>query len=156
MTEYDDLLLEAYRGEAFGATFFGAMADGPHGAEHQVALRALARVEAQTAGRLRPLVIDAELDGATDEAEQQGVELAGAVAGQTWSAFLETLRGALPSFLGKFLRLQTVDDGRHAAVLADLVAHEQAVDRFAELELAGDPDAALAVLEAHLATPQPA
>jgi hypothetical protein len=156
MTEYQDLLLEAYRGEAFGATFFTAMADGPHGTDHDVALRALARVEAQTAGRLRPLVIDAELDGATDESESQGVELAGAVAAQPWTAFLESLRGALPSFLDKFLRLEDVDDGHHAAVLADLVAHERAVDRFAELELAGDPDAALAVLEAHLATPTPA
>jgi hypothetical protein len=53
-------------------------------------------------------------------------------------------------FLAKFERLRAIgvpDD----PVLADLVAHERAVDRFAELELEGRHIEALDVLEAHLA-----
>lgn len=154
--DYERLLLDAYRGEVFGARFFRAMADGPHGAEHAGALDALARIEARTASGLRPLVIEARLDEGASDADEQGVDLAAGVADQAWPAFLEGLRGALPAFLANFLDLQRVDAGAHAAVMADLVAHEQAIDRFAELALAGDESAGLAVLGAHLATPAPA
>ena len=54
-----------------------------------------------------------------------------------------------PAYLEKFERLQTIgapDD----PILAELVAHERAIDRFAELEREGRSADALAVLRAHL------
>jgi hypothetical protein len=90
MSEYDDLLLDAYRGEVLGAALFGAMAG------------------------------------------------------------LTTLRTALPPFLANFERLRAIG-GDDEPVLEDLVAHERAIDRFAELELEGRHADALDVLETHLA-----
>ena len=67
-----------------------------------------------------------------------------------WATFLTTLRSALPPFLANFERLREIgvpDD----PVLEDLVAHERAIDRFADLELQGRHVDALAALDAHLA-----
>ena len=151
MSEYDQLLVDAYRGEVLGAALFSAMAAERNDREREQLL-ALARVESRTAERLRTLIDAAGIDAGDDGTAVDGaVEMASATRDQDWSAFLSTLRDALPPFLANFERLQalgTPDD----AVLADLVAHERAIDRFAGLEIEGRSDEALAVLDAHLAT----
>ena len=149
MSEYVDLLRDAYRGEVFGQSFFGAMADSPHHEAYRPQLRALQEVEAQTAARLRPLVELAGGDrGAHAAAIAEGVELAGGLAATPWPEFLRGLRDSLPAFLERFERLQLL--APEDPVLADLVAHEQAIDRFAALELDGHADDAIAVLRGHL------
>jgi len=150
MSEYDDLLLDAYRGEVLGAALFGAMADAATDDRQREQLRALQQVEARTATRLRDLVDAAGLDSVADGPTSDGLRMAEATGGGDWSAFLTTLRGALPPFLANFDRLRELgspDD----PVLEDLVAHERAIDRFAELELEGRHVEALDVLDAHLA-----
>ncbi|HEY3673100.1 MAG TPA: hypothetical protein VGN51_19340 [Acidimicrobiia bacterium] len=150
MIEYDELLLDAYRGEVVGAALFGAMADATSDGRRRERLQALQRIEARTAARLRDLVDAAGLDADAEGATRDGIQLAEGAGGDDWPAFLAALRSALPLFLAKFERLRAIgvpDD----PVLADLVAHERAVDRFAELELEGRHIEALDVLEAHLA-----
>ena len=150
MGEYDDLLIEAYRGEVLGAALFGAMADteADHGRREQLA--ALREVEAQTAGRLQTLAQTSGIDaGSEDSPRSDGVRLAESARDQPWHDFLRGLRSALPSYLENFERLQTIgapDD----PILVELVAHERAIDRFAELEGEGRSAEALAVLRAHL------
>ena len=151
MTEYEDLLLDAYRGEVLGAALFGTMADGATADAQRTQLRALERVEARTAARLRALVDVAGLDPGDEEAAAGGVRLAASARDQDWTAFLAALRSALPTFLQSFERLQELGVAGDP-VLADLVAHERAIDRFAELEIEGRSGDALAVLEGHLAT----
>jgi hypothetical protein len=150
VSEYDDLLVDAYRGEVLGAALFGALADARTGREH-ASLLALQRVESRTATRLRTLIAAGGVDAGDDQwAIDDGLRLAAATHDQEWVTFLSTLRAALPPFLANFERLQAIgapDD----PVLADLVAHERAIDRFAELTLQGKDRDALAVLEAHLA-----
>jgi hypothetical protein len=150
MSEYDDLLLDAYRGEVLGAALFGAMADAATDDRQREQLQALQRVEARTATRLRDLVDAAGLDAGTDRPAADGLQMAEATRDGDWATFLATLRSALPPFLANFERLREIgvpDD----PVLEDLVAHERAIDRFAELELEGRHPDALAVLDAHLA-----
>src|SRR5262249_20168673 len=76
VSEYDQLLVDAYRGEVLGAALFSAMAaDRTEGEREQ--LLALARVESRTAERLRTL-IDADGIDAGDDATavDGGVEMA--------------------------------------------------------------------------------
>ena len=150
MSEYDDLLLDAFRGEVLGAALFGAMADAATDDRQREQLQALQRVEARTATRLRDLVDAAGLDAGTDGPAADGVQMAEATRDGDWATFLTTLRSALPPFLANFERLREIgvpDD----PVLEDLVAHERAIDRFADLELQGRHVDALAALDAHLA-----
>lgn len=152
-SQYDELLIDAYRGEVFGEAFFGAMLDGALGAQHGDSLAALRDVEAQTAARLQPRMDVRALSYGGDPIGE-GQQLGAASGEGSWTDFLTGLRQFLPDFLAKFEQLRALDPSD--PVLDDLVAHEQAIDRFAELSLDGDESAGLAVLHAHLATPTPA
>jgi hypothetical protein len=156
MNEYEDLLVEAYRGECLGAALFGTMAGAESDDDRRERLRALAQVEAQTATRLRSLV---ESSGIADcdegAARADGVRLAEGLGAQPWLTFLGDLRAALPRFLESFERLAAIGEPGDP-ILADLVAHERAIDTFAALEGDGRSVEALAVLRAHLDAPEPA
>jgi hypothetical protein len=150
MSEYEELLLEAYHGELLGDALFGAMADAEDDDAQREKLRALQQVEARTASRLRVLVEKAGIDAGDEQAPRaDGVRMAEGVGDQPWLAFLESLRSALPSYLANFEQLQSIGE-RDDPILVELVAHEQAIDRFAELEGEGRSVEALAVLSAHL------
>lgn len=150
MSEYADLLLDAYRGELLGEALFGAMADTEGDDAQREKLRALEAVEARTASRLAVLIETSRIDAGDEQAPRaDGLRLAEGMGDQPWLPFLESLRSALPAYLANFERLRSIgapDD----PILAELVAHEQAVDRFAELEGEGRSAEALAVLSAHL------
>ncbi len=153
MDEYRELLLDAYRGERFGESFFASLAKGLHGSQHGDQLLALQRVEARTAGRLEAFVAAAGLEHEAPDAVADGARLATSVDASSWPEFLAGLRGALPDFLTKFERLQAIAEDPGDATWVDLVAHEQAIDRFAMLELDGRSDDAAAVLHGHLDRP---
>ena len=153
MTEHDDLLLDAYRGEVFGEAFFGTFADREDDSTRIEKLRALQTIEARTAAGLRSYATAAsvDLDG-DDESTRQGVELAEAASAGGWDTFVRGLHDALPSFLANFVRLRELaDDPQHPA-LQTLVAHEQTINAFAELELAGHAELSGALLQRYLET----
>jgi hypothetical protein len=150
--EYRTLLLDAYKGEVLGEALFGAFAARESG-DRAVKLRVLERIEGTTATQLRPLVDAAGVDvDAEDEAtvRAQGREIGSAAI--EWDAFVRGLHDALPSYLANFVRLRTMATDANDPALVALVAHEQAINAFAELELAGNSDCSLAVLQWHLDT----
>jgi hypothetical protein len=155
MGEYEELLVEAYRGELLGDALFGAMADAEADDAQREKLRSLQQVEARTASRLRVLVDAGGIDAGDEQAPRaDGLRMAEGLGDQPWLTFLASLRSALPTYLANFERLQTIDPDE--PILAELVAHEQAIDRFAALEGEGRSAEALAVLGAHLDTSHPA
>ena len=151
--EYCALLVEAYKGELFGEALFGAFGGREQDAERKEKLGALERIEANTARQLARLVDTAPVVVSAADvaaAQEQGREIGESAI--EWEAFVKGLHDALPSFLASFVRLRTLAaDANHPALVA-LIAHEQAVNAFAELELAGEPQCSLAVLEWHLET----
>jgi hypothetical protein len=154
MTErgtFEELLVEAYRGEIFGEAFFGTMAAGESDPARLEMLRLLEQIEARTRGRLHPLVDELGLDPGDEAAPQRdGVDLATAVVKGPWVDFVQGLRHLLPGFLADFVRLRELSDDPDHPALAELVAHEQTISAFADLELAGHHDEARAVLARYL------
>jgi hypothetical protein len=150
--EYRTLLLDAYKGEVFGEALFGAFADRA-AADHTEKIRTLEQIERATACQLEPLVSAAGIDVSADDLAtvRQGGREIGA-AGIEWTDFVKGLHDALPSYLANFVRLRTVADDPSEPALVALVAHEQAINSFAELELADRADCSLAVLQWHLET----
>ena len=63
---------------------------------------------------------------------------------------MKGLHDALPRYLASFVRLRSLASDTGDPALVALVAHEQAINAFAELELAGEPGCSLAVLQWHL------
>jgi hypothetical protein len=154
--EYITLLTDAYRGELLGEALFDAFAAHETDPERVDKLRVLQRIEADTAARLRPLALAAgiEVYGPEDEtARAQGREIGD--AGIAWDGFVKGLHDALPPFLAGFVRLRSISVDPGDPALAALVTHEQAINAFAELELAGHPDRSRAVLDWYL-EPAPA
>jgi hypothetical protein len=150
--QYDQLMLEAYRGELFGDGFFGAIARLFDGEQHEKA-ELLQQIEQRTAAVLRPLVdpgMLAALD--EDEARASGPALVEAQGRFEWDGFLEALHDALPAFLADFVRTRELAPDPNDPALVALVQHEQTISSFAELELAGHRDVSRALLERYLAT----
>jgi hypothetical protein len=148
--EYRTLLLDAYKGELLGEALFGAFAARESG-ERAEKLRALQRIEGNTASQLRPLLLAAGVDVTADDeasARAPGTEIG--EAGLEWDAFVKGLHDALPGYLAAFVRLRSIASDASDPALVALVTHEQAINAFAELELAGKPDCSLAVLQWHL------
>jgi hypothetical protein len=152
MSEYEHLLLEAYKGELFGDALFGALADAQPDPDRREKLRTLQTVEARTATSLRRLVADAGLSSEPGSSRQDGVELAGRIDPENWHGFMQGLHDALPPFLEKFERLREIARNPNDPALIALCNHEQAIQRFAALELAGD-EKSLKPLEDHLRRP---
>jgi hypothetical protein len=152
-TEYASLLLDAYKGELFGEALFGAYGARQPDPERKAKLGVLERIEADTACRLRRLVDAAGIeftDADTASTCEQGREVGESAI--EWDTFVRGLHDALPSFLANFVRLRTLAADTRDPALVALVAHEQAINAFAELELAGEAACSLAVLEWHLET----
>lgn len=154
MSEYDDLLLDAYRGEIFGDAFFGTLAEAQPDPARREKLLTLQTVEARTATSLRRLVTDAGIhvgDTAAD-ARRDGIELARTLEPESWHKLMDGLRQSLPDFLAKFERLRTLSP-RHDPALDALVNHEQAIEKFVQLELDGNEKKSMKPLQDHLRRP---
>ena len=96
MSEYDGLLLEAYRGEVLGAALFGAMADTEPDLGRREQLAALRDVEAQTAARLRTLVETSGIDAGSDDCRVRRRPARGERSHATVARLPGGLRSALP------------------------------------------------------------
>jgi len=116
-------------------------------------LRVLERIEATTARQLRPLAEAAgvEVDGADDENARAGGQTMGS-GDLGWDDFVKGLHDALPAFLASFVRLRTLAAEPGDRALVALITHEQAINAFAELELAGHADRSRSVLDWYLET----
>jgi hypothetical protein len=149
--DYRSLLLDAYNGELLGEALFGAFAARESDGDRAEKLRALQRIEGNTASQLRPLVDAARIGVSVQDEETvraQGREIGG--ADLEWDAFVKGLHDALPSYLANFVRLRALAIDASDPALVALVVHEQAINAFAELELAGRSDCSLAVLHWYL------
>jgi hypothetical protein len=151
MSDYEQLLLDAYKGELFGDAIFSEMAARDDWRDRRETLQTLATIEARTAAVLRPLVDAAGIDvGDEDETRRLGREMGS--AGGSWDGFVKALFDALPQFLANFVRLRELAPDPSDPALAALVAHEQAISAFAQLEIAGYHDISSVVLTRYLET----
>ena len=150
--EYSTLLFGAFKDELLGEALFGALAARESG-DHETKLRTLQRIEGTTASQLRPLVSATGINVTADDeatARSQGAEIG--EAGLKWDSLVKSLHDALPAYLASFVRLRSIAPDPSDPALVSLINHEQAINAFVELELAGSSDHSLAVLQWHLET----
>lgn len=152
-TEYQVLLREAYRGEFFGEGFFGALAEKQPDPDRREKLETLKIVEARTAQSLRRLVSAAGVGGGEEQERANGRALADGIDPEDWNSFTKGLVDTLPAFLEKFERLRDLGGTPVDPALKALVNHEKAIQKFAELEQAGNSKKSLKPLVDHLRRP---
>jgi hypothetical protein len=144
--ELVELAESAYRGEVRGQVLFGAMAVALP--EHADELEALRLLEVQTGEAARRLV--ERLDGdATpkDDDRVVGRQLADASIALPWTEFLALFAPTTTNALINYRRLRELVDEGDRSVADELIAHEEALQAFADASLAGDANPIAVVVE---------
>ena len=143
-TAYIASIKAAYEGELYGEAWFAAMAREARAHDRQRKLATLARLEAQTAMRMAPLVRRLGITGIDESVQREkGIRLAQQHVGQSWPAFIAWFIDEIGGFVARYDELERNSAPEDAAILAELALHERALLEFARLEAQGMPDRSL-------------
>ena len=147
MNEYHNGILQAWRGEQWGRVFFEQLAEAADDGEHRAKWRVLAELEEETGNRLAALLGDAAEPASAEEFRPVDAAVA-AYSRLGWLEALERMMTILDPAIERFRELlcQAPYEDRETVQL--LLDHEVALKRFAERELAGDPETSLAPVRA--------
>ena len=138
-SEYATLLRDAYLDEVRGAAYFGALAQEQPDGKRREKLETLQTVEARTVTTMDRLLgqVGLKVDG-----EQRPQARARAAhrppAPRTGTSCIANLRATLPHELQKFEHLRDLSSRPDDPAMRALVNHARAIERFLELEAAGD------------------
>lgn len=140
-SEYRDGILQAWQGEHWGKAFLEQIAERTDDAGHRAKWQVLALLEEATGNALTPLVPDsAEPD---PEGYRQVDAFVAEYAKLSWTEALEQMMTLLDPAIERFERLLAMAPEEDRDTVQILVDHELALKRFAERELAGDPETSL-------------
>jgi hypothetical protein len=153
VTDYGTRLRNAYLDEVRGAAFFGALAEAQPDAKRREKLETLQTVEARTVTTMQRLLeqVGIRVDG--NDARRAGREAAQAARAADWDALLATLRTSLPHDAAQYEALRGLSSRPDDPALRALVNHARAIERFLELEAAGDDSKSVRPLVDHLRKP---
>lgn len=143
MTSYRDELDWAYHGEVYGEAMFAGMAEAVADPTRSAHLGVMAIVERQTKEQLAPLCDreGIERDDARFEAKGRALAERAARPNWDWDRFLHTFEPITDQALLRYRSMQQVlAPGGDAATMRSLVTHEEVLQRYAQIALAGEPD----------------
>lgn len=155
-----ELWVESYQGEVLGETLFGLLAASETDAVRRHQLEVLALLERATKALAEPVFERHGLDrGDTSATVATATELATAVAGISWEAFLASFEPITTDFLAKYRQLVALaSDDFEREIARAYVAHEEALAAFARRALGQEPGEPLQAILAlpHVTTAMPA
>lgn len=139
--EYRDGILLAWQGEHWGKVFLEQVAERTEDAGHRAKWQVLAQLEEATGNALTPLVDDSAKPD--PEGYRQVDTFVAEYAKLSWVEAMEQMMTLIDPAIERLERLLALapDEDREAVQI--LVDHELALKRFAERELAGDPETSL-------------
>jgi hypothetical protein len=158
---YKQGLLEFYRGEVIGEAITSDLLAAAKGSAERMKLAHLLQLETETKAWLRPHMIRAGLSIVElEEWRDFTKELAARLTPLAWPDLIGQLAAAGPGIAARFEAFAEAARNRgesdQAAVCDFMVAHEQAIGQFFELELAGaEPAVVLEPLMRHSRYPLP-
>ena len=141
MTDATTLWRQAFEGEALGEALFRTMAERTSDDDRRAKLDVLRRLEGSTRDLVRPVLeqLGIPTDGEA-EAAASGATFAEAAAAQPWPELLASFPANTAKYAAMYRELRDLVDVEHVPVVDALIAHEEALCEFSELELAGDTD----------------
>lgn len=143
--EYRDGILQAWQGEHWGKAFFDQVAERTDDAGHRAKWEVLGQLEEATGNALTPLVGALVGDSAKPDPEgyRQVEGFVDAYAKLSWAEALEQMMTLLDPAIERLERLLVLAPDEDRDTVQILVDHEIALKRFAQRELAGDPETSL-------------
>ena len=129
-------LLEWYRDEIAGESFFSALAHGTVEPERADKWRILARLEHLVADRLRTVLVTRDVTIPKAELDlRRGLESAQQYASLTWDETLARLRPELEGYVRDFQAAESRMPADLLSLARFVTAHERALVEFVNLEL---------------------
>jgi hypothetical protein len=153
VTDYATMLRNIYLDEARGDAFFGALVDRQPDHNRRERLRTLQTIEARTLTSMRRLLANAGIRVEDGEARRQGREVAQQVDPSNWAQFIRRLPQLVPHDAERYTALRDASPNPGDPAFTALVNHALAIERFAELEAAGDAKKSLRALTDYLRRP---
>ena len=143
--EARELAIRAFQGEILGIALFGDLADAVDDEDRREELAILCRLEERTAETLRGLLRElGVVPEPAPESERLGHDVARWAASAGEAEYLATFEPTITNAMRDFVRLRSLVDPRHAPIVDEVIAHEEALRSYAEARIAGEPDAARA------------
>ena len=144
-----------YQGEVLGEAVFNLYLGLEENAERRYKLATLLQLESETKVRLRPFMTQLGLSIAQEDVRDRVAEFAQSYASKSWRQHMEELAGITNFFLEKFREIENDAPASECEVAHSMVVHESALNKFAQLELAGDANNSLNDVIAQLQFPLP-
>lgn len=150
LDEVTQLWVKSYQGEVLGEIYFARMAELAAEPGRRARLEMLTKLERRTKEYLVPYL---ERHGISTDPDQTVVDAVRAMDQFDWEPMLKGLLPVTDEYLGYYRRLGELVGPEDSAAADVLVAHEQALNLFARMELDGDEAHSLDAIEAlpHLA-----
>ncbi len=142
-------LVDAYRGEVAGEAFFAALAEQTPDPAHAEKWRTLARLENAVAARIRGAFVALGIKvPATDSDWERGLRSVREYAELSWKEALEKMRPELDRYVNEFEAAESRMPAELLPLARFVTAHERALLRFVDMELANQSAGSLgSVLE---------
>ena len=142
MDIYRNGIQQAWRGEQWGRAFFERLAEATDDPEHRAKWKVLAELEEETGNRLLPLLGDDAEPPAAENFRPVDAAVA-AYSGLAWPEALEQMMTILDPAIERFRELLALAPEEDRETVQLLFDHEVALKRFAQRELAGNPQVSL-------------
>ncbi len=136
--DYGKLVNNTYQGEVGGEAFFIALGEQFENSEQSYKMRVLARLEFETAQQLKPLVEQLGYSTKPDTgALRRGAAEAEKYSGIPWTEIMISLQKEIIKFVKEYRGLEEMSPDRDILILRYLTRHEEVLQEFTELEIAG-------------------
>lgn len=142
-----------YQGEVLGEAFFAACLARESDADRRRKWTVLLQLESETKARLRPFLVRLGLNVVQDDVSARVADLTKDFAGKPWQQHMREIADITDFYLQKFRAIEEAAPAGERDMARSMVAHEAAIHRFAEMELAGETENSLAAIEAQLQWP---
>jgi hypothetical protein len=127
-----------YQGEVLGEALLACYVSLEPDAERRYKWGTVLQLETETKARLRPFLTRLGLSIAQADVRGQVEKLAQSFASKSWRQHMEELVGITNFYLEKYREIESAAPDGDREVAHSMVVHETAINRFGQLELAGD------------------
>ena len=153
---FNEGITAMYQGEVLGEALFDRMLKSFDDPMQRYKVATMLQLESETVTRLRPTMMELGLDLCeADESRALGIKWADSLNGVAWDEIMVKLRDALQPYIDRYREIAKQAPPQFRAVAESMVVHERSLQKFTELEIAGDTEHSLDDVIAQLQHPLP-
>ncbi len=140
-SEFKECVSAYYQTEVFGEAFNEALIGKFSDSVHRYKIATFLQLETETKARLRPTIL--ELGGSVEgeeQSRQSGRELAESIGADNWQQFVSMLRDLGEPLLDRQREIAVTAPAPYRHLADSMREHGEAIQKFAEMEVAGESE----------------